>query len=249
MDNLKWCIDYLIKYNQINNFFLNYDFKTFRGLLNITMPNNLSEEFYLKQDEILQNEISKKSITNIDNLSFTNNLTVYKGDITLLKCDVIVNAGNEKLLGCFYPLHNCIDNAIHSFAGLQMRRDLISIMKNKNEKNGQCKITKAYNLPSKYIYHTVGPRIINNITNQDIIDLSNCYLSCLNNAKENNLSSIAFPCISTGIYNFDKEKASLIAYQAVRKWQKENKYNLKIIFCVFNDYDYLIYKKRLKNDN
>ena len=84
---------------------------------------------------------------------------------------------------------------------------------------------------------------------QDIIDLSNCYLSCLNNAKENNLSSIAFPCISTGIYNFDKEKASLIAYQAVRKWQKENKYNLKIIFCVFNDYDYLIYKKRLKNDN
>ncbi len=252
MNNLKWCIDYLKDYNQIKSFFNINDFNTFRSLMNITLPYSLSEEFYLKQDQIIKEELNKKEIIDVNNLSYHNNIALYKGDITLLKADVIVNACNEKLLGCFVPLHHCIDNAIHSYAGLQLRRDLMMIMEKQNhdEENGKCKVTKGYNLNVKYIFHTVGPKINNKITKQDKIDLQNCYLSCLNKLKEMNLTNIVFPCISTGIYGFDKNKAYEIAYKTVSKFIDKNK-DIKVIFNVFDNENYLLYKNKIgqKNDN
>lgn len=245
MNDLLWCIDYLKKYNNIVDDFI-IDFSTFRALMNITMPYDLSDEYYLRQDKVLKDFYSKKIIVNSFNLKYTNQISIYKGDITLLSCDAIVNACNEKLLGCFHPLHNCIDNAIHSFAGLQVRRDLIQVMSKQNhdEENGLCKVTSGYNLPSKYIFHTVGPRIDFNITYKDRKDLRNCYVSCLNKAMEMNLKSIAFPCISTGIYGFDKREACDIAFDVVSSFVKENKL-LNVIFVLFKEEDLLLYKRKL----
>ena len=191
MDDIKWCIEYLKEYNHLSN--LSYrddDFDTFRGLLNITMPINLSIEFYERQDNVLQEALNNKKIYDASN--FMEGISLYKGDITLIKADAIVNACNSKMLGCFVPGHNCIDNAIHSFAGLQVRRDMMDIMKKQgyDEPNGQVKVSNAYNLPSKYIFHTVGP--IYSGKKQDEIDLYNCYYSCLKKADEMKLESIVF---------------------------------------------------------
>ena len=143
---------------------------------------------------------------------------MYKGDITLIKADAIVNACNNKLLGCFVPGHHCIDNAIHSFAGLEVRRDLMKVMEEqgRDEPNGRCKVTKAYNLPSKYILHTVGP--VYSGSKQDNIDLESCYLSCLATADKMNLKSVVFCSLSTGIFGFPIEKASEIAIRTVKKY-------------------------------
>jgi len=246
MEELNWCIDYLISYNHLTNLKYTYNFDTFRALMNITFPNNLSDEYYDKQDYVLKELLSSKKVIDANSLKYINNIAIYKGDITLIKCDAIVNACNEKLLGCFQPLHNCIDNAIHSFAGLEVRRDLMKVMKKQNhdEENGKCKVTSAYNLPSTYIFHTVGPRIDETITKKDEQDLANCYLSCLSKAIDLNIKTIVFPCISTGIYGFDKKKASQIAYKTVSDFLKINK-NIKVIFNVFTNEDYNIYLKAL----
>lgn len=239
MDKLKWCIDYLIKYNHLNIFVKTYDFNTLRALMNITMPYNISDEFYKYQDEILKNR-GEMVVDSLD-FEYKNNITIYKGDITLLKCDAIVNACNETLLGCFKPLHSCIDNQIHSYAGLKVRRDLMTIMNGENEKNGSCRMTSAYNLPCKYIFHTVGPQVNGYVTDINKCDLANCYKSCLNMAESLNLKTIAFPCISTGVYGYPKALACDVSYDTVIKFNK----NIKIIFNVFTDVDYKFYKDKI----
>lgn len=244
--NIDFCIEYLAQNNDVKVTNTLDKFSTFRSLMNISMPYSFSEEYYQRQDEVLQEELSKKTIIDGNSLEYVNNIALYQGDITLLKADAIVNACNEKLLGCFVPLHSCIDNAIHSFAGLQVRRDLISIMKKQgeDEKNGQCKVTKGYNLPAKYIFHTVGPKVNIRPTIEDKIDLRNCYISCLNEAVSLNLKTIAFPSISTGIYGFPKSLASSIAIKAARDFLETH--SIKVIFVTFSDEDTYLYKIRLE---
>ena len=248
MEDIKWCINYLKDKNNIKSLVDLDDKSTFRALQNITMPYDLSDEFYLKQDKVLKEILSKKEV--VDAKIFSDGISIYKGDITLIKADAIVNACNSKLLGCFVPGHHCIDNAIHSFAGLQVRRDLIKVMEDQghDEENGKCKVTSAYNLPSKYIFHTVGP--VYSGSNQDDIDLKNCYLSCLKMADEMKLESIVFCSLSTGIFGFPIEKASSIAVKTVKEYlKKENKTIKKVIFDVFSDRDYEVYNRRIKEIN
>lgn len=243
MTDLEWCITYLKNYNHINDD-LSVNWSTFRALLNITMPIDLSDEFYLKQDRVIKEELSKKQI--IDASSFPLGISLHKGDITLIKCDAIVNACNSKMLGCFVALHNCIDNAIHTFGGLEVRRDMMEIMNKQghDEPNGDVKVTLAYNLPSKYIFHTVGP-IYSNII-QDNLDLISSYYSCLKKADEMGLESITFCSLSTGIFGFPIEKASKLAIKTVKTYLKEGNKNIKkIIFDVFSDSDYEVYKNNL----
>ncbi len=244
MNDLIWCIDYLEKYNGLN-LNLTYDFQTFRALMNITMPEGLSEEYYERQDNILKKEISDDKILDSETLEYRNNISVHQGDIVLLRCDAIVNACNEKLLGCFHPLHNCVDNIIHSYAGLQVRRDLMAVMTSQghDEENGRCKVTSGYNLKAGHIFHTVGPKIGMTISTVDRIDLSNCYLSCMKAASDLGLKSIAFPCISTGIYGFDQKEASLIAYGTVSEFLRTAKSDIKVIFVTFKEKDYMLYRK------
>ena len=244
MNDIKWCIDYLKQYNGIEKLPELSDEAVFRALQNITMPHDLSDEFYEKQDRVLQDILSRKEITDVG--AFSYGITVYKGDITLIKADAIVNACNNKMLGCFVPGHHCIDNAIHSFAGLQVRRDMMKIMEKQghDEPNGDCKVTIGYNLPSKYIFHTVGP--IYSGTVQDEIDLQNCYLSCLKKADKMGLNSIVFCCLSTGIFGYPNDKAAQIAVNQVKKYLKEENKNIKkVIFNVFLEKDYDKYKQLL----
>ncbi|MBO4694343.1 MAG: protein-ADP-ribose hydrolase [Clostridia bacterium] len=245
MKDIKWCIDYLKEINNIKQLDYLDDRSTFRALMNITMPYDLSEEFYLKQDSVLKEILSEKEIVDVSN--FNNGISIYKGDITLINADAIVNACNSQLLGCFVPGHHCIDNAIHSFAGLQVRRDLMKIMSKQghNEPNGMCKVSYAYNLPSKYIFHTVGP--IYSGSKQDDIDLKNCYLSCLKEANKMKLESIVFCSLSTGLFGFPIEKASEIAIRTVCEFLKnENKNIRKVIFDVFSEDDYEVYNRTIK---
>lgn len=244
MNELKCCIDYLKEYNHISRE-LPIDWSTFRALLNITMPNNLSQEFYEEQDIVLKEELSNKQVVNAS--IFPEGISLYKGDITLIKADAIVNACNSEMLGCFIPGHHCIDNAIHSFAGLQVRRDMMKIMNEQGheEINGQVKVSLAYNLPAKYIFHTVGP--IYSGIHRDETDLASCYYSCLRKADEMGLKSIVFCSLSTGIFGFPIKKASKIAIKCVDTYlKKENKNIKKVIFDVFSDSDYEVYKNNMK---
>lgn len=244
MTDLKWCINYLKEYNHLKELPILDDYALLRALLNITMPADLSDEFYQKQDSVLQNLLSQKQVVDIS--TFDNGVSLYKGDITLIKADAIVNACNSQLLGCFIPGHHCIDNAIHTFAGLQVRRDMMKIMEEQGheEPNGQVKVSKAYNLPSKYIFHTVGP--VYSGIHRDEIDLANCYYSCLQKADEMGLESIVFCSLSTGIFGFPIEKASNIAVKTVKAYLKdENKNIKKVIFDVFSNRDYEVYRRKL----
>lgn len=249
MDYLKEGIEILKNVNHIKEY-LPYDFKTFRGLMNITLPNNLDENYFEIEAKILENEYKNKKIIDVNTLEFVDNIALFKGDITDLKADAIVNAGNEQLLGCFVPLHNCIDNCIHSYAGLRVRKDLMEIMKiqNEEEKPGRCKVTKGYNLPSKYIFHTVGPKAFNGINKEKEEELKNSYLSCLKEADLLKLNTIVFPSISTGIYAFPIKKASKIAFNAVKNYLKENNSKLKVVFNLFLDEDYKIYEDLFRNN-
>lgn len=253
MTNLEKGINYLKKYNNINLSTNNNDFKTFRALMNITIPDKLDSYFYQIQDEIIKEEYKKRKIIDIDNLiPIKNNIFLVKEDITLLKSDAIVNAANSELLGCFHPLHNCIDNAIHSYAGLQVRKDLLEIMKTQGhpELNGKAKITKGYNLPAKYIIHTVGPIVENKITKENESDLFNCYQSCLKLADEYQLKNIAFCSISTGIYGYPIKEASKIALKSIKQFFIENSKSSiqKVIIDVFSKGDYDVYKREIEKN-
>lgn len=247
MTDIKWCIEYLAKYNRVRIPDSASDETVFRALQNVTMPDDLSDEFYERQDRVLKDILSHKET--IDVSLFADGITLYKGDITLLKADAIVNACNNKMLGCFVPGHHCIDNAIHSFAGLQVRRDMMKVMEAQghDEPNGDCKVTPSYNLPSKYIFHTVGP--IYSGIRRDEIDLMRCYTSCLMKADEMELTSIVFCCLSTGVFGYPIEKATTIAIHTVKEYLKNrNKHLKKVVFNVFTERDYEVYQRLLGRD-
>ena len=218
-----------------------------RSLFNIRPPLPTSEEFIKIQDEYLKEEINNKGIIVLDDELKKNNIYLWKGDITRLKVDAIVNAANSALLGCFLPGHACIDNAIHTFAGVQLRLECDKIMKEQGspEETGKAKITKAYNLPSKYVIHTVGPIIQDEVMPIHCELLKSSYLSSLELADEWGIRQIAFCCISTGAFSFPNRLAAEIAIKTVREYLEKAKSGIKVIFNVFNDQDETIYKSLL----
>lgn len=219
-----------------------------RGLMNVRLPRRISREFLNVQDEYLKAETAAKGITELDNLdSVSEGLYLWQGDITTLRCDAIVNAANSGMTGCYIPNHRCIDNCIHSFSGIQLRIDCAKIMRMQGheEETGKAKITKAYNLPCKYILHTVGPIINGPLTMKDCDLLRNCYRSCLETAAENHLESVAFCCISTGEFHFPNDKAAQIAVSVVKEFMQKETSIKKVIFNVFSDLDKEIYSRLL----
>ena len=220
-----------------------------RALMNVRIAKNVDDEFIKVQDEYLKEEIKRKGIVDIDDLKpIKDGIYLWQGDITTLRCDVIVNAANSGMTGCYVPNHRCIDNCIHSFAGVQLRLECDEIMTKQgySEPTGQAKITKSYNLPCKYIIHTVGPIINGKLTSEDCDLLESCYKSCLELAVKNNLDSIAFCCISTGEFHFPNDKAAQIAVKTVEEFMKKETSLKKVIFNVFKDMDKEIYRKLLK---
>ena len=220
-----------------------------RALMNVRIAKNIDDEFIKVQDEYLKEEIKRKGIVDIDDLKpIKDGIYLWQGDITTLRCDVIVNAANSGMTGCYVPNHRCIDNCIHSFAGVQLRLECDEIMTKQgySEPTGQAKITNSYNLPCKYIIHTVGPIINGKLTSEDCDLLESCYKSCLELAAKNNLDSIAFCCISTGEFHFPNDKAAQIAVKTVEEFMKKETGLKKVIFNVFKDMDKEIYRKLLK---
>lgn len=219
-----------------------------RALFNVRMPIAANEEFLKIQDEYLREETRLKGVTDISALTpIQSDIYLWQGDITTLRCDAIVNAANSRLLGCFCPNHGCIDNAIHTYAGVQLRLACAELMKKQGheEPTGQAKITPAYNLPCRFVIHTVGPIVSGRLTDKDCELLSSCYLSGLKLADENNLKSIAFCCISTGEFHFPNDRAAEIATDTVKKYKAETQSEIKVIFNVFKDTEYKIYRELL----
>ena len=221
-----------------------------RSLMNVRPPMPLTPEFVAAQDELLSAEREEKGVVDGNTLPCTAvhpSIAVWQGDITRLKVDAIVDADNNALLGCFCPCHNCIDNAIHSAAGLQLRDECSRIMQAQGhpEPNGRAKITAGYNLPARYVLHTVGPIVQGRVTRQDRAELAGCYRSCLELAAERGLSSVAFCCISTGEFHFPHQEAAEIAVDTVIKFLRYDTSIQKVIFNVFKDIDAQIYRKLL----
>lgn len=215
-----------------------------RGLMNVRMPDTISKEFIDIQDEYLQGELKEKGITSLSDLEEVHSdLYIWQGDITTLECDAIVNAANSQMLGCFCPNHGCIDNAIHTYAGIQLRLKMNEIMSLQQtlEETGKAKITSAYNLPCQYILHTVGPIVHGVVTDKDKADLKNCYTSCLELAEKMGLKSIAFCCISTGEFHFPNDLAAQIAIETVKEYKRKTSSEMKVIFNVFKSLDKQIY--------
>ena len=216
----------------------------FRSLMNTWKVSELSCEFYEVQDEYLQEILNAKGITRLEDLTeIDKNIYLWQGDITTLEVDAIVNAANKALLGCLIPLHRCIDNAIHTQAGLQLRKECDDIIKAQGsfEKTGQAKITAGYNLPAKHVIHTVGPIIYRVVEDDDKELLASCYRNSLKLALENNLKSI-----STGEFRFPNDLAAEIAVVEVRKFLRENPTaDLKVVFNVFKDLDKKLYEELL----
>ena len=222
-----------------------------RGLLNIRAPRRSSPDFLQIQDEYLQTETSAKGITDVADLTpLQSGLYLWQGDITTLKCDAIVNAANSGMTGCYCPNHGCIDNAIHTYAGVQLRLACAEIMDRQGhpEPTGQAKITPAFDLPCRYVLHTVGPIVSGRVTAQDKELLASCYRSCLELAAENGLESVAFCCISTGEFHFPNEQAAEIAVQTVKAFLKKQTSVKKVIFNVFKDMDKKIYERLLRTN-
>ena len=218
--------------------------KLLRALFNVRLPFPISDDFLMVQDEYLQEEIAQKGITSIDDLEpIKPDIYLWQGDITTLKCDAIVNAANSQMLGCFCPNHGCIDNAIHTFSGVQLRLKCAEMMQKqgKDEETGKAKITPAYNLPCKYILHTVGPIVTGKLTEKD------CELlrSCLALANEYKLNSIAFCCISTGEFHFPNDKGAKIAIETVGEYKRLTNSKIEVVFNVFKNSDYEIYREYL----
>lgn len=219
-----------------------------RSLMNVRPPVPISKDFLKMQDEYLQCRLAERGIAyKKDLMPVQTGLYLWQGDITTLEVDAIVNAANGQMLGCFVPCHGCIDNAIHTYAGIQLRLECARIMAGQRQEEpvGKAKITKAYNLPCRYVLHTVGPFICGSVTPNDQKLLGNCYCSCLDLAAEKALHSVAFCCISTGEFHFPNELAAQIAIRTVRTWQQQNPGKIEVIFNVFKDSDYAIYRRLL----
>ena len=222
--------------------------KLLRSLMNIRMAAPISEAFLQTQDEYLQETIKEKGITDIKDLkSAKEGIYLWQGDITTLCCDAIVNAANSGMTGCYQPCHNCIDNCIHTYAGVQLRNACAEIMGKQGyeEPTGRAKITPAFNLPCKYVLHTVGPIVQGHLTKEHEELLASCYRSCLELADENDVRSVAFCCISTGVFMFPNERAAEIAVQTVRDYRREKNSGIEVIFNVWKDKDYEIYRELL----
>ena len=223
--------------------------RLFRSLMNVRPPVPASAEFLAVQDAYLQERLSERGVTRLGDLKPAHSgLYLWQGDITTLAVDAIVNAANSQMLGCFAPCHGCIDNSIHTYAGVQLRLECAGIMRKqgREEDTGHAKITKGYNLPCRYVLHTVGPIIYGSVTKTDRELLASCYRSCLDLAAENGLHSVAFCCISTGEFHFPNELAAQIAIQVVTDWQRQNANQMEVIFNVFKDSDRKIYERLLR---
>ena len=219
-----------------------------RGLMNVRLPGRIGREFLKVQDEYLQAETAAKGITELNDLRpVAEGIYLWQGDITTLRCDAIVNAANSGMTGCYVPNHRCIDNCIHSFSGIQLRMDCAEMMRMQGheEETGKAKITKAYNLPCRYILHTVGPIISGTPTKTDCELLAGCYRSCLELAAENGLESVAFCCISTGEFHFPNDRAAQIAVGTVKEFMVQETSVKKVVFNVFKNPDKEIYRKLL----
>ena len=222
-----------------------------RSLMNVRLPKQISEEFLKIQDEYLKERNQERGITDIADLqpvTSDQRLYIWQGDITTLKCDAIVNACNSQMLGCFSPMHACIDNFIHTYAGIELRLEMHQVMTKQGheEATGQAKITPGYNLPASYILHTVGPIIQWNVTKEDEALLASCYKECLKLAANTGVESITFCCLSTGVFHFPQQRAAEIAVETVKDYLDKDRRIKKVIFNVFKDEDLEIYNKLLK---
>ena len=220
-----------------------------RGLMNVRAPQSTNAVFLKMQDAYLQGENEAKGITDVADLTPVQpGLYFWQGDITTLKCDAIVNAANSGMTGCYIPNHRCIDNAIHTYAGVELRLACAELMAKQGhpEPTGQAKITPAFNLPCRYVLHTVGPIIDGRVTKEDKELLASCYHSCLELAAENGLESVAFCCISTGEFHFPNEQAAQIAVETVKQFMNRKTSVKKVIFNVFKDLDKEIYARLLR---
>ena len=217
-----------------------------RSLMNVRPPRPISNDFLKIQDEYLTERNIERGITDIDTLApvkSDSRLYIWQGDITTLKCDAIVNACNSQMLGCFSPMHACIDNFIHTYAGMELRLKMHEIMAKQGheEETGKAKITSGYNLPTKYILHTVGPIIQWKVTKEDEDLLASCYTECLKLAADTGVESIAFCCLSTGVFRFPQQRAAEIATNTVKQYLNKDSRIKKVIFNVFKDEDLKIY--------
>ena len=216
-----------------------------RSLMNVRPPVSASREFLKVQDEYLQERLAERGITRLEDLSpVESGICLRRGDITTLAVDAIVNAANSQMLGCFVPCHGCIDNAIHTSAGVQLRLACAEIMVRQGaaEKTGSAKITKGFNLPCRYVLHTVGPIVDGELTVKEERLLASCYRSCLELAEQNGVRSLAFCCISTGEFRFSNRRAAEIAVDTVRCDRSVAAGKIKVIFNVFKEMDYNIYR-------
>lgn len=222
-----------------------------RSLMNVRPPAPVSGEFLKVQDAYLSGRLAERGVTKLQDLTPVRpGLYLWRGDITTLAADAVVNAANSRMLGCFVPCHNCIDNAVHTYAGVQLRMECSELMKRQGlqEETGKAKITKAYNLPCRCVLHTVGPIICGEVTRADCELLAGCYRSCMDLAAKHGLCSVAFCCISTGEFRFPNELAAQVAIHTVTEWQQQNPNKIEVIFNVFKELDYDIYERLLRAD-
>ena len=225
-----------------------------RSLMNVRPPRPVSEKFLEVQDEYLTERNKERGITDIADLKPVQSdqrLYIWQGDITTLKCDAIVNACNSQMLGCFSPMHACIDNFIHTYAGVELRLKMNEIMTKQGheEETGKAKITSGYNLPAKYILHTVGPIIQWKVTKEDEELLASCYRECLKLAADTGAESVAFCCLSTGVFRFPQQRAAEIATNTVKQYLDKDSRVKKVIFNVFKHEDLKIYNELLCQAN
>lgn len=224
--------------------------RLFRAMVNVRPPIPASDGFLRAQDELLSGIIDFRGVTQIngvDTVGSDERIKLWRGDITTLAADAIVNAANSQMLGCFMPGHHCIDNAIHTFAGVQLRLECALLMEEQGypEPTGMAKVTDAFNLPCKFVIHTVGPIAEGATTESDCRLLANCYTSCLGAAEEAGCKSIAFCCISTGVFGFPQDEAASIAVKTVKRWLDEHDSSMTVVFNVFSDRDEDLYRALL----
>ncbi len=248
----KWLLDEQPRYRKID---LPHDEaeqrQLLRSLMNVRLPRRPGGDFLAVQDEYLREELARKGVTDIAGLTpVSGGLYLWKGDITTLRCDAIVNAANSGMTGCYVPCHRCIDNCIHTYAGIQLRLECADVMQKQGheEETGGAKITGAYNLPCKYVLHTVGPIVNGPLTKRDEELLASCYRSCLELAERHGVQSIAFCCISTGEFRFPNARAAEIAVQTVKRYKEQQHSEIKVVFNVFKDIDEQIYASLLTAD-
>lgn len=215
-----------------------------RSLMNVRAPTPVPEDVLEVQDDYLRGISEERGVTDADSLEYRDGIALWRGDITTLRCGAIVNAANSGMLGCFVPCHRCIDNAIHTYAGVQLRLECASIMRGRREPVGRAVVTGAYNLPCDHVIHTVGPMVGDRVTPEDAEALRSCYRSCLEAAEGCGAGTVAFCCISTGEFRFPNRPAAEIAVSEVRRYLSDHP-GLRVVFDVFKEEDHEIYRELL----